>query len=101
MRPDGFKIGAKELGNRRGRAGRQDARDPLAPFRRSLRFRARQIESTRPGVGVDETERAFLTGQIDEDAGQKHVLEHVGEIASMKGVAIVDLKSPPVRGGRT
>jgi hypothetical protein len=46
-------------------------------------------------MGVDETERAFLAGEIDEDSGQNGMLEHVGEIARMKGVAIVDLKSPP------
>ncbi len=98
VRADGFKIGAQELGDRRGRAGRQNPRDPLAPFRRALRLLARQIESARPGMGVDETEGAFLAGQINEDAGQNGVLEHVGEIARMKGMAIVDLESIlPVR----
>ena len=55
----------------------------------------------RPGMGVDEAEGAFLAGQINEDAGQNGVLEHVGEIAGMKGVAIVDLSYPPIPGRRT
>src|ERR1700722_19525705 len=101
MWADGFKIGAQELGDRRGRAGRQDASDAVAPFRRSLRLRARQIESARPGVGVDETERAFLAGQINENAGQNGVLEHVGEIAGMKGVSVVDRNDPPIPRPRT
>jgi hypothetical protein len=41
-------------------------------------------------MGVDETERAFLARQINEDARQNGVLEDVGEIAGVKGVAIID-----------
>src|ERR1700733_15513950 len=96
MRADGFKIGAQKLGDLRGWAACQNPRYPLAPFRRAFRLRARQIQSARPGMSVDETERAFLAGQIKEDAGQNGVLEHVGEIARMKGVAIVDLNDPPI-----
>src|SRR3984957_13596922 len=96
MRADGFKIGAQEFGDRRGWTGRQNPRDPLAPLRRTLRFLAYEIEAPGAGMGVDEAERAFLAGQIDEDAGQNGVLEHVGEIAGMKGVAIVDRNDPPI-----
>ncbi len=96
VRADGFKIRPQELGDRRGRAGRQNPRDPLAPFRRAFRLRARQIEPARPGMRVDETEWAFLAGQINQDAAQNGVLEHVCEIAGMKGVAIVDLNDLPV-----
>src|SRR6202020_3092977 len=64
MRADGFQIGAQALGDWRRRLGRQDASDPVAPFRRALRLRARQIEATRPGMGVDETEGRFLEGNI-------------------------------------
>ena len=96
VRADGFKIGAQELGDRRGRVGRQNSPDPLAPFRRTLRFLARQIEAARAGMGVDKAEGALLAGQINENAGQNGVLEHVGEIAGMKGVAIVDRNYPPI-----
>ena len=92
MRANGFQIGAQKLGDRRGRGGHEDPRDPPAPFWRTLRFRARQIKSPRPSVSIDETEWAVLAGQINQDTRQNHVLEHVGEIAGMKGVAIVDLK---------
>jgi hypothetical protein len=47
-------------------------------------------------VGVDETEWAFLARQINENAGKNGVLEHIGEVAGMKGVAIVDLNDPPI-----
>ena len=40
-------------------------------------------------MGVDEAERRVLAREIDEDARQDRVLEHVGEIAGMKGVAII------------
>ena len=94
VRADGFKIGAQELGDRRWWAARQNSCDPVTPFWRAFRLRAGEIESARPGMGVDETERAFLAGQINEDAGQNGVLEHVGEISGMKGVAIVDRNDP-------
>src|SRR5580704_10449398 len=95
MRADGSKIGAQELGDRRGRGTRQNPGDSLAPLRRTLRLGARQIESARPGMGVDETEGRFLAGNINENAGQNGVLEHVGEIAGMKGVSVVDRNDPP------
>ena len=94
VRTDGFNIGAQEFGDRRGWAPRQNSRDPVTPFWRAFCLRACQIESARPSVGVDETERTFLAGQINENAGQNGVLEHVGEIAGMKGMAIVDRNDP-------
>ncbi len=97
-RANGFKIGSQEISHWRGWAGGQNPRDPVTPFRRALRLPARQIESARPGMGVDEPEGAFLAGQINEDAGQNDVFEHIGEIAGMKGVAIVDLNDPSIPG---
>jgi hypothetical protein len=52
-------------------------------------------------VSVDETERAFLAGQMNEDTGQDGVLEDIGKIAGMKGVAIVDRNDPSILGRRT
>ena len=97
-RPDGLQIGAEELGDRRGRARGQNARDPVAPFRRAFRLRALEIVPARPGMGVDEAERALLAGEIDKDARKDRVLEHVGEIAGMEGVAVVDGGSPSFLG---
>src|ERR1700678_1304030 len=96
VRADGFKIGAQKLGDRRRWVGLQNPCNPLAPFWRSLRLRAHEIEAARPGVCIDETEGALLAGQINENAGENRVLEHVGEVAGMKGVAIVDRNSPPI-----
>ena len=47
-------------------------------------------------MSVDEAERTVLAGQINEDAGQNRVLENVGKIAGMKGVAIVDRNDPSI-----
>src|SRR3984957_8716636 len=101
MRADGFKIGAQELGDRRGPGTRQNPGDSLAPLRRTLRFLARQIAPARPRVCVDETEGGFLAREINENAGQNRVLEHVGEIAGMKGVSVVDRNDPPIPEPRT
>jgi hypothetical protein len=98
---DGLKIGAQQLGDRRWRARGQDARDPLSPLRGAPRLVARKIVSARPGVSVDKAEGRFLACQMNEDPRQNGVLEDVDEIAGMKCVAIVDLKRPPFRRGRS
>jgi hypothetical protein len=40
-------------------------------------------------MGVDEAKRRLLPREMDEEARQDRVLENVGEIAGVKGVAIV------------
>ena len=40
-------------------------------------------------MGVDDAERGRLVAQMHEDARQHRVLDDVGEIAGVKGVAIV------------
>ena len=89
VRADGFQIGPQDLADRRRRSRGQDARDPLAPFRRAPRLALRKIISARPGVSVDEAERRVLAREVNEDARQDGVLEDVGEIAGMKGMAII------------
>ena len=40
-------------------------------------------------MGVDHAERRRLGAQIMQDAAKHRMLEHVGEIAGMEGVAII------------
>ena len=40
-------------------------------------------------MGVDEAEGRALLFEVDEDAGQDRVLDDVGEIAGVEGVAVV------------
>ena len=40
-------------------------------------------------MSVDEAERRLLALEMNEDARQDGVLEDVGEIAGMKGVAVI------------
>ena len=53
-----------------------------------------EIVAAGAGVGVDEAERRLLLGEIDENAGEDRVLEDVGEIAGVKGVAVVHRLGP-------
>jgi hypothetical protein len=94
VRADGSKIGPQDFGDRRRRARDEDARDPVAPFRRARRLVARKIIAACSGVSVDETKGRFLARQVNKDARQDGVLEDVGEIAGVKGVAVIDLKNP-------
>jgi hypothetical protein len=101
VRADGSKIGAQDFGDRRRRARDQDARDPLAPLLRARRLVARKIVAARSGVSVDKTKGRFLARQMNKDTREDRVLEDVGEIAGVKGVAVIDLKNPPFRRSRS
>src|SRR5271165_4649248 len=56
---------------------------------RAPRFGAREVIAPGAGMRVDEAERRRLASEVDEDARQNRVLDDVGEIAGMEGVAIV------------
>ena len=44
----------------------------------------------RTGVRVEDPERLVLQGQVAQDGHQDGVLEHIGMVADMKGVAITE-----------
>jgi hypothetical protein len=50
-------------------------------------------------MGVDETDRGFLAGEIGEETRQERVLENVGEIAGVEGVAVVHRFPSPALAG--
>jgi len=97
VRADSLKIWPQEFGDRRGRLGYENARDSLAPFRRACRLIAGKIVSPGSGVSIDEAERRVLPLEVNENAREDRVLEDVGEIARVKGVAVVDLSLLPFR----
>jgi hypothetical protein len=45
-------------------------------------------------MSVDDAERAGLLAQMDEHAGEHDMLEHVGEIAGMEGVTVIQNAAP-------
>ena len=77
----------------RGDVGRllrvHDARDALAPFARARGLVAGQIVAPDAGVRVEIAQRRVLAHQVREDARQHRVLEDVGEIAGVEGVAVI------------
>ena len=63
--------------------------DSLRRFAGSLRFVAGEVVETAAGMRVNDRERRFFFLQIFEDLDQREVLDHIGEIPGVKGVAIV------------
>ena len=89
-------IGRDEFG-RIGRQRRADKpADAVAPFASAARLLAGKIVEALARMGVDHAERRWLLPEVGKDAGNDDVLEHIGEIAGMKGVAVVDRNDPPI-----
>src|SRR5208337_2329530 len=91
-------IGFEQRREPGGRRSSQEPRHAVAPLRRALRLGAGKVVAAGAGARVDEAERRILAGEIDEDARQDRVLEHVGETAGVEGVAVVhgvDLSARP------
>ncbi|MNL89078.1 hypothetical protein D3C87_2191890 [compost metagenome] len=40
-------------------------------------------------MGVDDAERRFLGRQVQEDARQDGVLQHIGEVSGMEAVSVI------------
>ena len=64
-------------------------RDSGQPFAAARRLLAAEIVNACAGMGVDDAKRRRLLLQIGQDADQHDVLDDVGEVAGMEGVAIV------------
>ena len=91
---DDFQIGRKKLRRRRREARGVLPRVPqaanaVAPFRAAPRLFARKVVPAEPGVGVDGDERRVLARQIPRAVGGDGMLEHVGEISRVEGVAVI------------
>jgi hypothetical protein len=101
QRPHGCQIGLEE--GRGGPGGRMqdEPADAARPLAGPLRLRARQIVAAGAGMGVDDPQRCILALQIEEDACQHRMLEHVGGAAGVVDVTVVHLVLALHLGART
>src|SRR3712207_7481646 len=74
---------------------RRPPRSTLFPYTTLFRSRGvtRQVIETGTGVQIEDTERRRLLLQMLDNAREHDVLHHIGEVAGVIGVAIVDRKS--------
>ena len=63
--------------------------DPKCCFAGALRLLPVEIVESAAGMGVDHRERRGFARQMIQDGHQRDVLDHIGEIAGMKGVAVI------------
>ena len=61
----------------------------LAPFEAARRLRTVEIVAAGAGMGVDDAERRRLGAQVHQNADQDRMLDHIGKVAGVKGVAII------------
>ena len=66
-----------------------EAGDAALPFAGLFRLRRGERVTAGPGMRVDDAERRFLSLHVFEHEGEHGVLQHVGEIARVVGVAVV------------
>ncbi len=62
-----------------------------------LRVAAEQRVAARAGVGVDEAVALLLRAEVAQHEHQDDVLEHVGVVAGVEGVAVGEHQPRPVR----
>ena len=62
---------------------------PSRHSRLRRRLRAVEIVAAGAGMGVDDAERRRLGAQVHQNADQHRVLDDIGEVAGVKGVAII------------
>ena len=88
-RPQRRQIGLQQGGDGRRRLGVLQPGDAVAPFARAPRLFPREVVTPGARMRVDEAQRRGLARQIDENAREQRMLEHVGEIAGVKRMAVV------------
>jgi hypothetical protein len=66
------------------------ADNAMARFAAGFGVIAIQTVQARPRMGVDDGQRRVLASKVFEHGNQHGVLEHIGVIACMKGVAITE-----------
>ena len=64
-------------------------RDPRQPLAAAARLVAVEIIEAGTRMGVDDAEGGRLVLQVSQDARQRDVLDDIGEVAGVEGVAIV------------
>jgi len=66
-----------------------DPRNPVAPFAGASWFRPGKVVTAGARMGIDDPKRCRLEPQMRKHAAEHGVLVHIGEIARMKGVAVI------------
>jgi len=70
----------------------------VPPFAAADRFIGLQIVLGLAGMCIDDAERGILPREIDKDARQEDMLEHIGEIAGVESVLIIHSRELKRRG---
>ena len=86
---DRVEIGSKQRAGARCDRRAHEPVDAVAPFAAAPRLLSGEVVTAGAGMGVDDAERRRFLAQMHEDAHQHRVLDHIGEIAGVKGVAII------------
>ena len=92
---DDFEPWRQQRGDLIGLFRADDARHALAPFARAGGLVAGKIIAANSSVRVEIAQRRVLAHQVCEDAREHRVLEDVGEIAGVEGMAVIHGASPP------
>jgi hypothetical protein len=82
---DEFQVAAERTGRL---AEVPQTRDPVAELA-GLRRVAAEVVASGPGVRLEVGERLVLARQRLDQRDQHDVLQHVGEVAGVEGVAVV------------
>ena len=88
-RGDRFEIGRQQRTHGLGQRMAGKPRDARAKLTCALRRVILQIVDADPGMGIDDAERLVLALQIVDEPCQHRVLDDVGEVAGVEGVAVI------------
>src|ERR1019366_649561 len=72
---------------------RHELANPAAPFGGLSGLRAQKVMNAASGMGLDIAERRWLAAKMQKSAGQKNMLEYIGEIAGMEFVTVIHAKA--------
>jgi len=86
---DSIQIRPEQRPYRRSQRHPGEATDAGAPFAGAARIRTSEIVEAGAGMRVDHPERLRLLTQMNQDAREHGVFDHIGEIAGMECVTIV------------
>src|SRR5262249_56043388 len=86
-RGPGMEIGLEQRAHRRRDRRGDQALDAGVPFAAAARFLAGKIVEAGARMSVDNAEGCGLDRKVCQDAGKRGVLDDVGEVAGVKGVA--------------
>jgi hypothetical protein len=94
---DGVEIGFYERQRSFRESRLQNPRDPGEPLAAAARLVACEIVEAGTCMGVDHAEGGGLLLQMKQDAREHDVLDDIGEVAGVKGMAVVHAASSTPR----